>query len=58
MPPSPAYASLIRYGMVNEVTNVVRTEMTQASRLVFSLTRSAAVSETMTYELQRGKMKY
>jgi hypothetical protein len=38
----------MRYGIVNEVTNVVRTEITQARRLVFSLIWRAAASETTT----------
>lgn len=46
LPPRLAYCWLMRYGMVKETRNVVRTEMTQARRFVFSLTRKAAASET------------
>lgn len=48
--PSAAYGALSKYGMVNEVTNVVMIEMTEARRFVFSFTRVEAASETTTYE--------
>lgn len=51
LPPSAAYGGFSRYGNVKDVTKVVRIEMQQASKLVFSFTRADADSPRTTYEL-------